>query len=120
LHFLAEENFHGDILRGLRLRDPNLDVVRVQDIGLSGADDQETLAWAAANERILLTRDRATMPGYAHQRVGAGEPLAGVFLLERRPAGWRSDRRHLARRPLQRADHVVRACGILAPLADRR
>jgi hypothetical protein len=32
LQFLADENFNGDIVRGLLLRQPDLDLVRVQDV----------------------------------------------------------------------------------------
>ena len=31
---LADENFNGDIVRGVLLRHPDLDLVRVQDVGL--------------------------------------------------------------------------------------
>jgi predicted nuclease of predicted toxin-antitoxin system len=88
LRLLADENFNGDVVRGLRLRQPSLDIVRVQDTGLAGADDPAILAWAAANSRIVLTHDRATMSDFAFQRVAAGEPMAGVFILnDRFPVG---------------------------------
>ena len=80
----SDENFNGDIVRGLRLRCPELDLVRVQDVGLEGADDPAVLAWAAENNRILLTHDRATMPDFAYARVVAGQPMAGVFVLNDR------------------------------------
>ncbi len=60
----VDENFNGDIFRGLLLRHPNLDLLRVQDVGLREVDDPAILAWAADNGRILLTHDRATMPWY--------------------------------------------------------
>ncbi len=47
LRLVADENFNGDIVRALFLRRPDLDVVRVQDVGLAGADDPRVLAWAA-------------------------------------------------------------------------
>ncbi len=56
LRLLADENFNGDIVRGLLLRQADLDLVRVQDVGLAGAEDPQLLAWAAENDRILLTR----------------------------------------------------------------
>lgn len=88
LRLLADENFNGDIVRGLLLRQPNLDVVRVQDVGLYGADDPDVLEWAAHEDRILLTHDRATMPEYAYQRLAAGRPMPGVFVLnDRYPVG---------------------------------
>ena len=57
LRLLADENFHGDIVRGLLLRKPDIDIVRLQDIGLDGAEDPEILGWAAENNRIILTHD---------------------------------------------------------------
>ncbi len=60
LSLLGDENFNGDIIRGLLLRHSNLDLLRVQDVGLREVDDSVISAWAASNERILLTHDRAT------------------------------------------------------------
>jgi predicted nuclease of predicted toxin-antitoxin system len=70
----------------LSLRRPDLDLVRVQDVGLEGKDDPAVLAWAAENGRILLTHDRATMPDFAYARVAAGLPMPGVFVLNDRLA----------------------------------
>lgn len=75
---LADENFNGDIVRGLLLRQPELDIARVQDVGLSGADDPAVLAWAADNDRIVLTHDRATMAEHARQRVVARSSMPGL------------------------------------------
>ncbi|WGV27960.1 DUF5615 family PIN-like protein [Halotia branconii] len=75
LSLLSDENFNGDIVRGLFLRQPNLDLLRVQDIGLREVDDSAILAWAAINERILLTHDRATMPDFAYERLVKGESV---------------------------------------------
>jgi hypothetical protein len=47
LKLMRDENFNGDILRGLYRRRPDLDVVRVQDVGLSACSDAAILAWAA-------------------------------------------------------------------------
>jgi predicted nuclease of predicted toxin-antitoxin system len=81
LKLACDENFHGDILRGLFRRCPDLDVVRIQDVGLSAAPDPDVLAWAAAEDRIILTHDRDTMPNFAFDRVRAGQPMPGVFLV---------------------------------------
>ena len=43
----ADENFNGDVVRALLLRQPDLDIVRVQDVGLAGIADPDILAWAA-------------------------------------------------------------------------
>ncbi len=84
LSLLSDENFNGDIVRGLLLRQPNLDLLRVQDVGLREGDDPAILAWAARNERILLTHDRATMPNFAYDRLVRREPMSGMFVINDR------------------------------------
>jgi predicted nuclease of predicted toxin-antitoxin system len=75
LRFLADENFNNDLLRALVRQLPDLDVVRAQDIVVSGADDPTLLAWAAQEGRILLTHDVRTIPRFAYERVRAGQPM---------------------------------------------
>ena len=84
LSLLSDENFNGDIVRGLLLRQPDLDLLRVQDVGLREVDDPAILAWAASNGRILLTHDRATMPDFAYNRLVRGESMAGMFVVNDR------------------------------------
>jgi hypothetical protein len=84
LSFLSDENFNGDIVRGLFLRQPQIDLERVQDVGLRELDDPEILSWAAKNNRILLTHDRATMPDFAYSRLLKGESMAGMFVVNDR------------------------------------
>ncbi|MEW6239034.1 MAG: DUF5615 family PIN-like protein [Candidatus Omnitrophota bacterium] len=79
LRFAADENFNNDIIRGLLRRNPNLDIVRIQDAGLSGADDESVLEWAAKEDRILLTYDVSTITRYAYERIRTGKPMPGVF-----------------------------------------
>lgn len=57
MRFAADENFNGKILNKLRDRLPELDMLRVQDTPLYGAPDPAVLAWAAAENRVLLTHD---------------------------------------------------------------
>lgn len=79
LRFATDENFNGDIVRGLLRRNPKLDIVRVQDVGLSGADDPSVLKWAADEGRIAVTHDISTLPKHALDRVVAGQRMPGVF-----------------------------------------
>ncbi|MEW5717148.1 MAG: DUF5615 family PIN-like protein [Chloroflexota bacterium] len=79
LRLVADENFNGDIVRGLLRREPTLDLVRVQDVGLSGAADPTILEWAAQAGRVILTHDVTTVTRYAYERVRAGKPMPGVF-----------------------------------------
>lgn len=79
IRLLADENFNNNIVRGVRLRKPDIDLVRVQDVGLSGANDPTVLEWAAEHRRILLTHDVATITAFAYERVRSGKPMPGVF-----------------------------------------
>ena len=67
LKLAADENFNNDIVRGLLRRRPTLDIVRIQDIGLSGANDPKVLDWAAQENRVLLTHDVSTITHYAYE-----------------------------------------------------
>ncbi len=79
LRFAADENFNNNIVRGLLRQNPNLDIVRVQDVGLSGKDDPSILEWAAQEGRVLLTHDVSTITRYAYERARAGQSMPGVF-----------------------------------------
>jgi Domain of unknown function (DUF5615) len=79
LRLAADENVNGDIVRGLLRRNPQVDIVRVQDVGLSGANDPAVLEWAATEHRVVVTHDVSTLAGHALARVTAGQPMPGVF-----------------------------------------
>jgi hypothetical protein len=79
LRLASDADVHGEIIRGLRRRLPNIDLVRVQDALPEGTPDTEVLAWAAAEKRILITNDRNTMVGCAYQRAAAEEPVLGLI-----------------------------------------
>jgi hypothetical protein len=83
MRWAADENLNNDIIRGLLRRKPDVDIVRVQDVGLSGADDPTVLEWAADEGRVLLTHDVSTITRYAYERVEAGKPMPGIFEVSR-------------------------------------
>lgn len=80
LPLLADEDFNHRVIKGLRHRQPALDLVRIQEVGLSGAADPVILAWAAEQGRILLTHDASTLLKHAYDRVRRGQPMPGVFV----------------------------------------
>ncbi len=84
LFLIADENFNNDIVRGLLRVKPNLDIVRVQDVGLFSADDPAVLEWAAKENRVLLTHDVATITKYAYERINAGKYMPGVIEITRK------------------------------------
>lgn len=83
MRWLADENLNNDIVRGLLRRKPGLDIVRVQDVGLSGEEDAAVLAWAAEQNRVLIAHDVSTITQYAYRRSASGEHMPGVFEVSR-------------------------------------
>ncbi len=86
LLLVSDENFNGDIVRGLLRRHPGINLVRVQDVDLMQTPDPEILEWAASQGRVLLSHDISTVPPAAYERVGEGKPMAGVFIVPDRMA----------------------------------
>ena len=78
LKFATDENFNQKILRGLKRRNPAVDVIRIQDHGLKGADDASVLSWAAKEGQVILTHDASTMTRYAYERLRSDLPMPGV------------------------------------------
>lgn len=81
VRLVTDEHIARKLLVGLRRIVEDVDIVRVQDVGLRTFDDPTILAWAADSRRVLVTQDIRTMPDFAHQRVAAGLPMPGIFVL---------------------------------------
>ncbi len=81
IRFLVDEDFDNDILRGVLRRRPDLDIVRVQDVGLAGIADPRILEWAAQEKWAVLTHDVSTMTKHAYARIRDGLPMSGVFAI---------------------------------------
>lgn len=81
MRLIADENFDNHIVRGLLRREPTLDIIRAQDVGLVTTDDRIILQWAAQNQRILLTHDVHTMPRFAYERIQQAQPVTGVIIV---------------------------------------
>ena len=79
LLLVSDENFNNDIVRGLLRQNPDLDIVRVQDVGLRGEEDPVILEWAANEGRVVLTHDAATMAYFAYERVKVGLSMPGLI-----------------------------------------
>ncbi len=79
----ADENFNNDIIRGLLRRRPDLDIVRIQDTEIAGADDPTVLEWSAQQNRIVLSHDVSTLTHYAYERIRNNLSMPGVFEVSR-------------------------------------
>jgi hypothetical protein len=85
LRLVSDADFNQDVLRGIGQANSEVDLIRVADVGLLRAHDPLILAWAANHARIVITHDRNTMTGYAYDRVRAGLPMSGVFVIRNKP-----------------------------------
>lgn len=82
--FLIDEHIPLAIVRQFqRMYPQDVDITRVVDVGLMGADDSEVLAWAAQENRILISHDNATLTNFAYERIEQGLPMPEVIALTR-------------------------------------
>ncbi|HSL84399.1 MAG TPA: DUF5615 family PIN-like protein [Thermoanaerobaculia bacterium] len=79
LSLAADHNFNARILRGLRRRLPEVDVVTLLQVALDRAEDPDVLEWSASEGRPLLTHDVSTLTRYAWDRVREGRAMPGVI-----------------------------------------
>jgi hypothetical protein len=81
--FLVDECTPESLPGAIRQRDPNIDVLCVGEPGApaKGTKDRNLLLAAEALGRLLLTRDKRTMPRHIAAHVAAGHHTWGVFLL---------------------------------------
>jgi hypothetical protein len=86
VRFLADEDLHGGLMEGLLSREPAIDVLDVKSGGLRGMTDPALLELASQEGRILVTHDRGTMVYYFRQRLDAGQPSSGIFVIPQRAA----------------------------------
>jgi hypothetical protein len=73
VRFLADEDLDSDIIDGLRLREPAIDVLDVKEAGLRATKDLALLELAAPQDRIVISHDWRTMTRYFGERLAAGE-----------------------------------------------
>ncbi|MGO8947396.1 MAG: DUF5615 family PIN-like protein [Ktedonobacterales bacterium] len=82
--FLADEGFNMDVTTGLRLRYSGIDLLTVQEAGLLHALDPQLLEAARQLDRILLSHDVHTLPGYYYallSQLSQDEHLPGILLV---------------------------------------
>jgi hypothetical protein len=80
--FLADENFNGKILRGLKREYPEMVIIRAQDTEMYQSPDPDLLRWATEKGYIILTHDAKTMPHHANQQLANGLIVTGVIIVK--------------------------------------
>jgi hypothetical protein len=80
VRFQADADLNQIILLATLRQEPAVDFRSAADAGLAGLSDQEVLALAAGEERILVTHDRRTMPRHFSDFV-VDRTSAGVLVV---------------------------------------
>lgn len=62
VQFQADADLNAEIVSGVMRREPSIDFQTAEEADLHGRSDQEVLALAAQQNRILVTHDQRTMP----------------------------------------------------------
>ncbi len=84
LPLLSDEDLPFALIRALKRSQADLDVVRVQEVGLRSQPDHIVLEWAAQNGRILISRDRKTLVREAYGRIWSNMSMPGALMLRNR------------------------------------
>jgi hypothetical protein len=87
LCFLLDENLRGPLWHAVQQHNAQgVNVIDVLCVGdppapALGTADPDLLLWCEANGRVLVSRDRRTMPGHFAAHLNAGHHLPGLLLL---------------------------------------
>ncbi len=84
IRFLLDENGSKALLEAIRQQDPNIDIVRVGEPGAPSTrklSDPDILRYCESVQRMLLTRNRESMPTHIADHFAAGHHHWGVFRL---------------------------------------
>ncbi|MFO0811939.1 MAG: DUF5615 family PIN-like protein [Gemmatales bacterium] len=81
VRYLADEDFRFTIVQAVRRLEPAIEIMTVQELGLSGSTDGEVLDFAHRHEWIIVSHDVNTLKGEAEARVRGDQGVAGVFLV---------------------------------------
>lgn len=80
MRYLLDENIHPAVAESAWEHD--VDVVSVVDLRRRGRTDREQLAFAAEQDRVLVTRNRGDYLHWTREFYHAGRPHRGVLLLD--------------------------------------
>lgn len=90
MRILLDEHVDRDLMHVLRSPPYDFDVtcVGLSDAPNRGTADADLLMWCEANDAILVTMDRRTIPSLLQAHLNAGRHVAGILFISA-GAGWR-------------------------------
>jgi predicted nuclease of predicted toxin-antitoxin system len=84
IRFLADADLNQAIVKGVREREPALDLMSATEGLLEGLSDPDVLAFATAENRILISHDTSAMPVHFVKLLGMGGHSPGILLVRQR------------------------------------
>lgn len=84
IKFQADADLNEDIVTGVLRRMPEIDFQTAHEAGLTGIKDEDVLAIASIEQRILVTHDRKTMPTHFANFI-ENNICYGVLILPQKP-----------------------------------
>jgi Domain of unknown function (DUF5615) len=84
--FLLDENLSPDITDELKRLDASIEILRVGDAGVPPLStlDPDILLWIEANNYILVTGNRTSMPGHLVDHFALGKSHPGILYIRPR------------------------------------
>src|SRR5450759_2667202 len=81
VRFLADADLNYAIVKGCRRHEPAMDFLSANEARLQGVPDPEVLAFAAEQNRILVTHDLTTMPRHFGEFLQTRGSSPGVLVV---------------------------------------
>ncbi len=79
--FLADHDLNEIIVAGVLRREPSVEFLRVRDVGMEEARDDEILEYADRERLLIVSHDVNTMPAAAYGRGAKGESFLGLLMV---------------------------------------
>jgi predicted nuclease of predicted toxin-antitoxin system len=79
--FQADNDLKFGIVKAARRREPAIDFLSAQEVGLHGVADPDLLDLAAVNGRVLVTHDGRTMPDHFREHLALGKSSPGLLIV---------------------------------------
>ncbi len=79
--FLADHDLNEIVVAGILRRAPSVEFLRVRDVGMEEASDNEISEYADRELRLVVSHDVNTMPAAAYGRSAKGESFPGLLMV---------------------------------------
>lgn len=83
IRFQADADLNEEIVAGVVRQEPGIDFQTATEANLQGLPDEEVSAYAAQENRILVTHDRRTMPAH-FANVIVNQKSPGAFIISQK------------------------------------